>query len=99
MRNLSAVAMQIPYDCEAMNLVYDTMDDLLCENKFAECNSILQETDISSTSIDILVALLIITAAAKSRIPYRSEFLNKVSDELINRGESEKERDVILAGL
>lgn len=80
----------------ALDLVYDCIDELLWNADFATCTSILGYINVSAYSSDILLALLTTTRPAKSHIPSRVRFLQRVESELLSRGEDESR---LLAGL
>ena len=80
----------------ALDLIYDRVDELLHGAEWSACAAVLDDIDVSKCSTDILLALLTATLPAKSRIPSRGGFLERVGRELRARGENE---DRLLAGL
>lgn len=80
----------------ALDLIYDSVDELLHGARFALCDSVLQETDASQCSIDVLLALLTATLPAKSRLATRAQFFQRVENSLRERGEYVAD---VLAGL
>lgn len=84
------------YADAALDLIYDSIDELLYAAQFALCASILNDVDVARCSDDVLLGLLTATLPAKSRIPTRGSFLRRVEAQLRVRGEYE---DGILEGL
>lgn len=80
----------------ALDLIYDTCDELMKSRQFALCASLLGEVDVSGCSIDIMLGLLTATLPAKNALSTRRAFYNRVEDELRRRGELEHE---LLQGL
>lgn len=80
----------------ALDLIYDSVDELLHGARFALCDSVLQETDTSQCSIDVLLALLTATLPAKSRLATRTKFFQRVETSLRERGEYSAD---VLSGL
>ena len=58
--------------------VFNLIDDLLLRGKFEEVDSILDSVDILNTDLDILLAYLTTTLAAKDILKSREKFLEKV---------------------
>lgn len=77
------------YQDTALDLLYDSIDELLHAGKFALCASILSDMNVSGCSADILLGLLTATLPAKSRIATRSWFFRRVESELRRRNELE----------
>lgn len=80
----------------ALDLVYDSVDDLMHRGKFDSCASVLSGVNVANCSVDLLVGLLTATLPARSRIPFRTEFFEAVERELRRRGELDPG---VLAGL
>lgn len=80
----------------ALDLVYDCVDDLMHSQQFALMACYLLEVEVTSCSVDVLLALLTATLPAKQKIGARTEFARRVESELIGRGEDAAE---LLAGL
>lgn len=74
----------------ALDIIYDEIDDLLRARRFALCTSILDGTDTAQCSADILLALLTATLPAKSELPTRLLFFQRVERELGQRHECEE---------
>ena len=77
------------YADAALDLIYDSVDELLHQRQFALCASLLERVDIGNCSIDVLLGVLTATLPGKSRISTRGSFLRRVEAELRRRGEFE----------
>jgi len=80
----------------ALDLIYDSVDELLCEGKFELLNSILSHTSVNTLSVDLHLAILTATLPAISRLPSRPRFFDEVEQVLRYRGEFE---EGLLSGL
>lgn len=60
---------------EAVDVLFKYVDDLLTANKFKECDDFLKEVDLKRLDVNLIVALLSVTRAAKETLLYRTEFL------------------------
>ena len=80
----------------ALDLIYDSIDDLMRNEEFQRIESILARISITDLSTDILLGILTATLPAKSRLPNREEFFNAVEQTIRQRGEYE---EGLLAGL
>jgi len=79
-----------------LDLLYNSVDELLHQGKFAQLNSMIERVSVDDHSIDILLGMLTTTLPASSRLPARSQFFNDVERSIRNRGEYE---DGLLTGL
>jgi len=77
------------YPDTALDLIYDSVDELLRRGQFALCDSILSQVNVAECSVDVLMALLTATAPASANLATRGEFLRGVERVLENRGEYE----------
>lgn len=80
----------------ALDLIYDNIDEMLLASKFEQVDQLLKTVDTNAYPVDILLALLTITLAAKHRLPHRSDLFSRIKATLIARGEM---RDGLLVGL
>jgi hypothetical protein len=74
----------------AMDLVHDSIDELLRRGQFALCDSVLNEIDPAQYSADVLLALLTSTAPARSKLSTRRKFFRSVTKTLKERKEYER---------
>ena len=72
----------------ALDILYDNIDDMLLAGKFQQIDSYLTEIHIPGLSKHILLGILTITFAAKTRLLAREAFFFKVKDELTKRNET-----------
>jgi hypothetical protein len=71
---------------DAIDLVFDRMDELLSAGGLVVCNSILEEADPWELAPDVSVSLLTITLPAADLLPARSDFFERVGSALQDRG-------------
>lgn len=70
----------------ALDVIYNHVDDMLLAGKFLDIDARLASTDCDKYSVDLLLALLTITYAAKSRLPHRSDFFARAEKSIRDRG-------------
>lgn len=80
----------------ALDLLYDSIDELLKTGKFNEVDEILSQMDVSEYSADILLGVLTATLPARDELKSRPQFFREVEQSLRRRGEYE---DCLLVGL
>ncbi len=71
----------------AMYRISSRIDSLLSQAQFIQIERDLNSFDITEASVELLVSILSTTAAAKSRLPARERFFNRVSMRVHSRGE------------
>lgn len=76
----SKVAAGVPDD--AIDILFDHIDDLLIEGRFSECEDVLMMIDPKRLDTNLLVAALSITKAAADRLPSRVRFVQRVEHRL-----------------
>jgi hypothetical protein len=74
----------------SLDLIYDSVDELLRRGQFAMIDSVLCELDVARHSADILLALLTATAPARSHLASRKAFFRRVKQVVESRGEYER---------
>jgi hypothetical protein len=79
-----------------LDAIYNNIDDMLLAGKFSTVDNLLISTDCDKHSVDMLLALLTITYAARQHLPHRQEFYTMVEKSIRDRGEWE---DGLLYGL
>lgn len=67
---------------KGIDILFDEIDDLLCAGEFDTCNDTLKLFDLEKLDSNLLVGLLSITYAAKDKLPYRSEMVEKIRSRL-----------------
>lgn len=63
---------------DAMGELFNNMEDLYLENRFSECDEILQALDLSKLNDDLLVGLIMVTHQAADDLKYRSTLITRV---------------------
>lgn len=76
--------------------IYDWTDELFCGGDFDTVNVWIGDIKVENIDIDFMLAVLVSTLPAKSRLSNRAQFYNDVEKEIIRRGEME---DGLLTGL
>jgi hypothetical protein len=59
------------------NLVFDALDRLLCDSHVDLCDQILASVEVERLPSSLLRSFLVITAAAKEKLPSRSGFFSR----------------------
>jgi hypothetical protein len=74
----------------ALDVVYNYIDEMLLAGKFSEVDDRLSSTECDEYSVDLLLALLTITFAAKRHLPHRQRFYAQVEQSIRAKGEWEE---------
>lgn len=80
----------------ALDIIYDYVDELLCNGEFSKLDEELSAVDTKDISVDILIGILTATLPAKNKLLSREHLFKSVKQVLIVRGEYE---DDLLLGL
>ncbi len=80
----------------ALDILYDKIDGLLRSERFDEVDQLLSNIDVDDLSPDLLLGILTASLPAKSKLPSRTVFFEKVETSLKDRGIWE---DNLLVGL
>jgi hypothetical protein len=80
----------------ALDIIYSQIDEMLLARKFSLVDDCIENSQTDLYSVDLLLALLTITLAAKTHLPNRAAFYGRVEAALRDRGELE---DGLLIGL
>lgn len=67
---------------DAMDLLYDVVDELLSAHSFPICERMLTDIDLGRLNADLLIGALSITLPAKNALPARAQFLQRVEQHL-----------------
>ena len=67
---------------DAIDLLFDHIDEMFLEGRFEECNDLLPKIDLEKMDTYLLVGLLSITFAAKNKLSYHPEFESKIEERL-----------------
>jgi len=78
------------YTDAALDLLYDSVDEMLRSAKYSEIDSLLHDTVVHECSTDILLGLLTATLPARSKLTCRKEFFADTDRVLKCRPEYEK---------
>lgn len=62
---------------QAVDLLYEHVDDLLLAEDFKRCDALLQTVDLKRLDSNLMVSLLTMTAPAKAALPYRASLLQR----------------------
>jgi hypothetical protein len=81
---------------ESLDIIFDTIDDMLLESKFEECDAALMQAPVEELSNPQMLTFLTATAPAKDRLPSREAFVYRVKLALKERGADSSR---LLAGL
>jgi hypothetical protein len=63
---------------EALSLIYDTLDDLLLEKRFADVDLALAVVNVDKLDVTLALGFLSITLAARERLPSRPDLVARV---------------------
>jgi len=81
---------------ESLDIIFDSIDDMLLESKFEDCDKILAEISVAELANPQLLTVLTATAPAKERLPSRQALVKRVKLTLNERGGNASR---LLAGL
>ena len=73
----------------ALDEIYDAVDALLHASEWSAAEALLRSQNVALAPTDKLLALLVATHPAKSRLPGRAAFLAEVRSAMAARGEDE----------
>ena len=82
----------------AIDVIFERMNSLLVEGRFNVCDRILAEVDLAKIPPVLMVSLLTITAAARTKLKHRAQFFSHVQAALA-RQRGAKAANRLLAGL
>lgn len=82
---------------EAVDILFDRIDDLLVTGQFARCDALLRAIDLKRLDSNLIVAVLSITLAAAEKLPYRARLLKRAEERLSAIAPDRVER--LLSGL
>ncbi len=74
---------------EALDLIYDSVDQLLRSNQFPELDAVIAGVAVDECSTDLLLGLLTATLPARSKLPARKDFFRAIDRSLKTRREHE----------
>lgn len=66
----------------ALDVLFDKVDDLLLAGSFEECNRLLPLIDVGRLDTHLLVSVLSITKAASGLLPARQQLVRRVEERL-----------------
>lgn len=75
------------YTDDALDLIYDAVDELLRNGQFAKLDALLVAVPVPEYSVDILLGILTATLPAKSQLPSRTSLMESTRESLVDRGE------------
>jgi hypothetical protein len=81
-----------------LDFAFDTIDDLLLDGRFTECNQLIANVDVTRFDPAILVGFLTITAAARDILDARPALVDAVRRRLAERT-SPEELSSVMRGL
>ncbi len=80
---------------DALDLLYEVIDDLLVSGSFGACERMLGKMDLNRMNADTLVGVLSITLPAKNLLAARERFLHSVDKHLRRSLSSEQTQDLL----
>src|SRR5262249_7722865 len=82
----------------AIDIVLDTVDDLLFERKVERCRELLAQADVERLPVEVALAFLASTLRARQALtPERESFYRRLAEKL--RRDAPADVDALLAGL
>ena len=66
----------------AIDLLFDHINDLLFEDRAADCDGLLQQIDVARLDTNLLVSLLSVTSPARAVLPSRTALVERVERRL-----------------
>ena len=81
---------------ESLDIIFNKLDDWLCNRCFDLCSSFLNNVPVNGLSTDQLLTILTATLSARTDLPTRTSFINRVRRELDYKQEN---TEVLLLGL
>jgi hypothetical protein len=63
-----------------MDLLFDNVDEMLCDGKFKEVDDLLETMDLSILNTTLLIGLLSITSAAKNKLKNRASLVQRIEE-------------------
>lgn len=93
MQKLTFLLTEKKFD-QAIDFIYDELDDRLLDRKFDEINEILQSMVRNEYSTDILLSILTVTLPWKKDLSERKRIIEKV-----RKQHNEVESELLLLGL
>jgi hypothetical protein len=77
------------------DLVFDTLDRLLCDSQVDFCDQILASVEVERLPPWLLRSFLVITAAAKEKLPSRSDFFSRAFAAMEQQSGSDRTRRLL----
>lgn len=78
---------------EALDLIFQGVDKLLCEHRFDECDALLQDVDLTHLDSSLIVGFLNATLPARPQLQKRAAFVERAATSLRRlRGDEVAER-------
>lgn len=93
MQKLTFLLTEKKFD-QAIDLIYDELDDRLLDRKFDEVNEILQSMVRNEYSTNVLLSILTVTLPWKKNLSERKRIIEKV-----RKQHNEVESELLLLGL
>jgi hypothetical protein len=75
---------------KAADILFDKVDDLLLAGDFKGCDSLLTQIDLDRLDVNLVVAALAITFAAKHELPSRTAFVTRSRTRLLKEFETRR---------
>lgn len=75
---------------DSLDIIYDRLDDLLCDNKFDECDDFLVRVaaEPERSPLSALIGVLTVTLAASKKLPHRTHLREVVHKRLVAAGQN-----------
>jgi hypothetical protein len=65
---------------EELDKVYDEIDDLMMDEKYSEIDAIIEAIDVHSLNPTLVLAYVVLTRGAESKLKHRRAFIKKALD-------------------
>ena len=82
---------------QAVDMLFDHIDELLLEELYEACNMFLTQIDPQQLGANLNVSLLAITLGARAHLPYRDELVSQVRT--LFEAQEPQRADSLLRGL
>lgn len=85
-------------DDDAIDLLFDNIDDLLIDHRIDLCEEILNIINLEKLNSNLLIGLLSITNSAKTYLPTRTKIISDI-EKIFKKTESPERIEGLLKGL
>jgi len=94
---LSCFYMPLKEDMEEVtHFIIEKIDTMFLENRFDECNELLQKIDLKKLEQKTIITILALTYVAKDKLPYRQKFCHECKNRLLELLPVEKVEQLLI---